>query len=93
MLTRLVLTRLQTISRPVYFLRAEASCVLSGARGVTTPCFSSLAIFARLFLVPDFILLMYAHGSNHWANSLNDVVQSYVLPVLLGILAAVSASA
>jgi Domain of unknown function (DUF4260) len=77
-----------SFSRPIYLLRAEALCVLSASCGAYHLLFPHhWVIFACLFLVPDLSLLTYARGSNAVASIVYNVIHSYVLPGLLGILA------
>jgi Domain of unknown function (DUF4260) len=75
-------------SRPVYLLRAEALCALFASCGAYHLLFPHhWVMFACLFLVPDLSLLTYARGPNAVASIVYNVVHSYVLPALLGILA------
>jgi hypothetical protein len=75
-------------SRPTYLLRAEALCVLSASCGAYHLLFPHhWVMFACLFLVPDLSLLTYARGPNAVASIVYNMIHSYVLPGLLGILA------
>jgi hypothetical protein len=83
-----------SFSRPVYLLRTEAFCVLFASCGAYHLLFPHhWVMFACLFLVPDLSLLTYARGPNAVASIVYNVIHSYVLPGLLGILAVIFTSA
>jgi len=86
--------RQPSFSRPVYLLRAEALCVLSASCGAYHLLFPHhWVMFACLFLLPDLSLLTYARGPNALASIVYNLIHSYVLPALLGILAVLFTSA
>ncbi len=80
--------RVQTIIRPVTLLHTEGFCILCASCIAYERFFPHLwAMFAILFLVPDFSLLLFVRGSNASASVVYNVAHSYVLPVVLGGLA------
>ena len=77
------------ISRPVYLLHAEAFCFLFASCGAYHLLFPHhWVLFACLFLVPDLSLLTYYRGPSAAASVIYNAMHGYVLPGLLGILAA-----
>ncbi len=82
------------LSRPVYLLRAEALCLLSASCGAYHLLFPHhWVMFACLFLLPDLSLLTYARGPNAVASIVYNLIHSYVLPALLGIVGVLFTSA
>ena len=83
------MTNQPLIARPVYLLHTEALCFLFASCGAYHLLFPHhWVLFACLFLAPDLSLLAYLRGPNAAASVIYNVVHSYVLPGLLGILAA-----
>jgi hypothetical protein len=77
-----------SFSRPVILLRTEALCVLFACCGAYHLLFPHhWVLFACLFLVPDLSLLLYVWGVSAAGSVVYNVVHSYVLPLVLGILA------
>ena len=77
------------ISRPVYLLHAEGFCFLFASCGAYHLLFPHhWVLFACLFLVPDLSLLTYLRGPSVGASVIYNVMHGYVLPSLVGILAA-----
>jgi hypothetical protein len=77
------------ISRPVLLLHAEALCFLVASCGAYHFLFPHhWVLFACLFLVPDLSLLTYFRGPTVAGSVVYNVMHSYALPCVVGILAA-----
>lgn len=75
-------------SRPANLLQGEALCVLIASFVAYHLLFPHhWVLFACLFFVPDLSLLLYARGPSTAASVVYNVMHSYVLPAVLGILA------
>ncbi len=75
--------------RPIHLLRAEALCLLVAACGAFHVVFPHhWLLFVCLFLLPDLSLLVSLGGPSAVASGFYNLMHNYVLPGVLGILAA-----
>ena len=75
--------------RPVYLLQAEGLCTLIASFVAYHSLFPHhWILFAWLFFIPDLSLLGYLQGAHPLASAVYNVMHTYALPALLGIVAA-----
>ena len=73
--------------RPIYLLQAESFCTLVAACTAYSLLFPHhWGLFVCLFLVPD-LSLLFVRGLGLTAAAVYNTAHSYVLPVVLGVLA------
>ena len=78
-----------SLLRPIYLLQAEALSLLIAACAAFNLLFPhQWMLFACLFLVPDLSLLLFLREPGAVASVVYNIMHNYVLPSLLGMLAA-----